>query len=317
MTHPPLRKVDLHVHTAFSNFLHLKALRARDSYSDPLRVYDRCREIGCDYVAITDHDTIDGALELLSRRPDLEPTVIIGEEVTTHFPDTGQWAHVNVLGLDETTHADLNRVKGNIHELVPYLRSRNLVHFLNHPLQSYRMQKKPMRFVEDVLELFTHVEIGNGTLPRDQNRATAGILDYGRRLGLVRFGVGGSDAHGLKPIGAFVTLAPGDDKNAWLASVAQGNCLVAGREIGLAGLLGQVYGLIGQYYGHLGTPEDRRRMTPYNYLAAATFVPACIGGVPLFMSLLSYLGTSGLSRVVEWSMTRAATVPAPQEEPES
>ena len=65
------------------------------------------------------------------------------------FPETGQWAHVNVLGVDDE---DLKRVKGNIYELVPYLRSQNLVHFLNHPLQSYRMQKKPMRFVEDVLE---------------------------------------------------------------------------------------------------------------------------------------------------------------------
>ena len=324
MTGSPLRKVDLHVHTAFSNFRHLKALRPRDSYNQPQRVYDRCREIGCDYVAITDHDTIDGALDLLSRRPDLEPTVIIGEEVETFFPETGQWAHVNVLGVDEATHADLRQVKGNIYELVPFLRSRNLVHFLNHPLQSYRMQKKPMRFVEDILELFTHVETGNGTLPPDQNRATAGILEYGRRLGLTRFGVGGSDAHGLRPIGSFVTLAPGDDKGAWLASVAEGHCLVAGREIGLVELVGQVYGLIGQYYGHLGTPEDRRRMTPYNYLAAATFVPICLVGVPLFMSLLSYLGTSGLSRVVERSMTRAAArypsescaVPVPHEEPE-
>ena len=74
-----LRKVDLHVHTCFSNFRHLKALRARDSYNDPMRVYDRCREIGCDYVAITDHDTIEGAVELLSHRPELESTVIIGE----------------------------------------------------------------------------------------------------------------------------------------------------------------------------------------------------------------------------------------------
>jgi predicted metal-dependent phosphoesterase TrpH len=323
VTGTPLRKVDLHVHTAFSDFRHLKALRSRDSFNDPSQVYDRCRAIGCDYVAITDHDTIDGALDLLSRRPDLEPTVIIGEEVETFFPETGQWAHVNVLGVDESTHADLQRVKGNIYELVPYLRSRGLVHFLNHPLQSYRMQKKPMRFVEDVLELFTHVELGNGTLPPDQNRATAGILEYGRRLGLARFGVGGSDAHGLRPIGSFVTLAPGDTKAGWLASVADGTCLVAGREIGLVELVGQVYGLIGQYYGHLGTPEDRRRMTPYNYLVAAGFVPVCLAGVPLFMSLLSYLGTSALSRVVERSMTRADVpyplpyaTPVSQEEPE-
>jgi hypothetical protein len=324
VTGPPLRKVDLHVHTAFSSFRHLKLLRARDSYNDPQRVYERCRQIGCDYVAITDHDTIDGALDLLSRRPDLEPTVIIGEEVETFFPETGQWAHVNVLGVDETIHDDLQRVKGNIYELVPYLRSRNLVHFLNHPLQSYRMQKKPMRFVEDVLELFTHVELGNGTLPPDQNRAAAGILEHGRRMGLTRFGVGGSDAHGLRPIGTFVTLAPGDDRRAWLASVAEGKCLVAGREIGLLELVGQVYGIVGRYYRHLGDPAERRRMTPGNYLAAVTFVPICLAGVPLFMSLLSYLGTSGLSRVVARSMTRADLLasaascvpPVPQEEPE-
>ncbi len=324
MTGFPLRKVDLHVHTSFSSFRHLKALRARDCYNDPLRVYERCREIGCDYVAITDHDTIDGALDLLSRRPDLEPTVIIGEEVETHFPETGQWAHVNVLNVDEAIHEDLKRVKGNIHELVPYLRSRNLVHFLNHPLQSYRMQEKPMRFVEHVLELFTHVEMGNGTLPPGQNRAAADILDYGRRMGLARFGVGGSDAHGLRPIGTFVTLAPGDDKQAWLSSVAEGQCVVAGREIGLMGLVGQVYGIVGQYYRHLGVPEERRRMTPFNYLAAATFVPICLAGVPLFMSLLSYLGTSGLSKVVSRSLTTSGrssaapsrVSPTPQEEPE-
>jgi len=305
VTGNPLRAVDLHVHTVFSSFRHLKALRARDSYNDPLRVYDRCREIGCDYVAITDHDTIDGALDLLSRRPDLEPTVIIGEEVETRFPETGQWAHVNVLGVDEAIHEDLKRVKGDIYELVPYLRSRNLVHFLNHPLQSYRMQKKPMRFVEDVLELFTHVEMGNGTLPADQNRAAAGILEHGRRMGLTRFGVGGSDAHGLRPIGTFVTLAPGDDRRAWLASVAEGKCVVAGREIGLMELVGQAYGIVGRYYRQLGSPEGRHHLTPMNYLAAATFVPICLAGAPLLVSLLSYFGTSGLSKVVCRSLRRS------------
>ena len=324
MTASPLRKVDLHVHTAFSNFRHFKVLRARDSYNDPQRVYDRCREIGCDYVAITDHDTIDGAVELLSRRPDFEPSVIIGEEVETCFPETGQWVHVNVLGVDEAIHEDLSRVKRSVYELVPYLRSRNLVHFLNHPLQSYRMQKKPMRFVEDVLELFTHVEVGNGTLPPDQNRAAVGILEYGRRMGLTRFGVGGSDAHGLRPIGAFVTLAPGDDKNTWLASVAEGNSFVDGREIGLVKLVGQAYGIVGRYYQHLGAPEGRRDMTPFNYIAAATFVPICLAGAPLAVLMASYFGTSGISKVVSRSLARSElpsasrprTARAAQEQPE-
>jgi predicted metal-dependent phosphoesterase TrpH len=301
----PLRTVDLHVHTVFSHFRHLQCLGARDSYNDPLRVYERCREVGCDYVAITDHDTIDGALDLLSRRPDLEPTVIIGEEVETRFPETGQWAHVNVLGVDEAIHEDLTRVKGDIRELVSYLRSRNLVHFLNHPLQSYRMQKPPMRFVEDVLELFTHVEVRNAALPPDQNWAAAGILEHGRRMGLARFGVGGSDAHGMRPLGAVVTVAPGDDRQTWLAAVAEGKCAVAGREIGLVELVGQAYGIVGRYYRHLGRRSTAQQMTSLNYLAAAGFVPICLAGGPLLICLLSYLGTSSLSRVVSRNLKRA------------
>jgi predicted metal-dependent phosphoesterase TrpH len=298
-------KVDLHVHTVHSNFRHLKILKARDSYNDPLRVYSRCREIGCDYVAITDHDSIEGALDLLSRRPELEPRVIIGEEVETWFPETGQWVHVNVLGVTERTHEEIQRASPSVYELVAYLRDRGLFHFLNHPFQSYRLQKKPMEYVEKVLELFTHVELGNGTLPRVQNMAAAGILDYARRLGVDRFGVGGSDAHGLRPIGAFVTLAEGEDKESWVRSVAEGRCVVAGREIGFAGLVGQIYSIIGRYYSGLGSRRARTEMGAVNYAAAAGFVPICAAGVPLIAPLVSYMSTSAVSALVHRSVQQA------------
>lgn len=306
MDQPRLRKVDLHVHTIFSRFKHLKILKARDSYNDPLRVYERCRDLGCDYVAITDHDTIDGALDLLSKRPDLEPTVIIGEEVETVFPETGQWAHVNVLGVTESIHRDLQKARGSIHDLVACLRERDLCHFLNHPFQSYRLQNKPLAYVESVLELFTHVEIGNGTLPRLQNEAVAGIIEHGRSLGVARFGVGGSDAHGLRPIGAFLTLAPGEDKESWIASVKRGACLVAGREIGFSGLVGQVYEMVGSYYAHLARPAVRGEMSGVNLAAAAGFVPICLAGVPLIMPALTWAGTSMVSALTHRSMRRAA-----------
>jgi predicted metal-dependent phosphoesterase TrpH len=306
LAEPSLRKVDLHVHTVFSNYRHLKILRARDSYNDPLSVYERCRSMGLDYVAITDHDTIDGACELLSRRPDLADAVIVGEEVETWFPDTRQWAHVNVLGVDEGTHADIQRARGNIYELVDYLRGRKLLHFLNHPLQSYRMQKAPIRFAEEVLGLFTHVEIGNGTLPPMQNRAVAGILEYGERHGLTRFGVGGSDAHGLRPIGAYVTVARGETKESWLESVAEGRCMVAGREIGFFGMVGEVYSIIGRYYHRLGGPEGRRGMKLANYAAAAGFIPVCIAGVPFVVNMVNWFGTSGIGQAVHRSLTRSA-----------
>lgn len=301
-----LRKVDLHVHTAFSSFRHLKILKARDSYNDPLAVYRRCRELGCDYVAITDHDTIDGALDLLEREPGLEPTVIIGEEVETWFPESGQWVHVNVLGVDEAIHEDITRARASVYDLVHCLREKGLVHFLNHPFQSYRLQRKPLEYVEKVLELFTHVEMGNGTLPRTQNRAAAGILEFARRLGVDRYGVAGSDAHGLGPIGAFLTLAAGDTKQAWLRSVGQGECLVAGREIGLRRLLGEVYSVVGQYYRHLSRPGGADGMGLVNLAAAAGFVPVCAAGVPALLPAVTYAGTSAVSALAHRSMRRAA-----------
>lgn len=304
MLQPGLKKVDLHVHTVFSNFRHLKILKARDSYNDPLQVYERCRAIGCDYVAITDHDTIDGALDLLSKRPDLEPGVIIGEEVESSFPETGQWVHVNVLNVDEKVHDEMARLKGNVHDLVGYLRGRGLPHFLNHPLQSYRLQRAPMRFVEDLLSLFSHVEVGNGTLPAGQNRAAVGILEYGRRRGVACVGVGGSDSHGIRRIGSYVTLAEGETKEAWLASVQEGRCLAYGSEIGFLGMVSEVYAIVGRYYRRLGSAGGRAEMGAINYAAAAGFVPICLAGVPLLLNVASFAGTAGLSGLVRRSLRR-------------
>jgi hypothetical protein len=87
--------------------------------------------------------------------------------------------------------------------------------------------------------------------------------------------------------------------------VAEGNSFVAGREIGLLELVGQAYGIVGRYYQHLGNPEGRRDMTPFNYLAAAAFVPLCIAGAPLAVLMASWFVTSGISRMVSRGLTRA------------
>jgi hypothetical protein len=163
-----------------------------------------------------------------------------------------------------------------------------------------------MEYVEKVLGLFTHVEVGNGTLPRAQNRAVAGIVEHARTLGMARFGVGGSDAHGLRPIGAFVTLAPGEDKESWIRSVKRGECLVAGREIGFRGLVGEIYEIVGHYYSHLAAPGGRDEMSAVNLAAAAGFVPVCLMGVPLLAPAFTWAGTSAVSALAHHSMKQAA-----------
>ena len=80
-------RADLHVHTCHSRQSgDLAFLRSRDCYSKPEEVYRVARSRGMDLVAITDHDTIDGALELLDHLPNAQD-VIVGEEVSCRLPD--------------------------------------------------------------------------------------------------------------------------------------------------------------------------------------------------------------------------------------
>jgi len=72
-------RCDLHVHTRYSGPVDLPGLRhvSRECYSDPMEVYLTAKRRGMDLVTITDHDTVEGALQLAHL-----PDFIVGEEVT-------------------------------------------------------------------------------------------------------------------------------------------------------------------------------------------------------------------------------------------
>src|SRR5204863_4039163 len=89
-THPSRRVVhsfmsrcDLHIHSRFSARSEEWLFRRfdfPDSYTDPRDLYRLVRGRGMDFVTITDHDTIEGNLEIA----ELDHT-FISEEVTTYF----------------------------------------------------------------------------------------------------------------------------------------------------------------------------------------------------------------------------------------
>lgn len=86
-----MAKADLHVHSKHSNrpseWL-LRQLRAPESFTEPREIYRRCRERGMDFVTISDHDTIDGGLEILHL-----PGTFLSCEVTVEFPEDGCEIH--------------------------------------------------------------------------------------------------------------------------------------------------------------------------------------------------------------------------------
>src|SRR2546428_4478688 len=253
-------RCDPHLHSRYSSWRHARVLRARDSYSEPVDVFERAKAAGMDYVAITDHDSIEGALRLLEVLPDRASEIIVGEEVETRFPDTGQRLHVNVFGLDESVHREVQSLSGNVRELVASLRRRGLLFVLNHPFWSYRFQKSPRVYVEEILELFDHIEVANSTMPSGHTEAAEAMLRFALALGLRKTAVGGSDAHVLDHVGSSYTCAPGESTAPWLPSGAPGGCRDVGSSIGFPRLLSHISRAVGRYYAGLATPGGRAGM---------------------------------------------------------
>jgi predicted metal-dependent phosphoesterase TrpH len=302
----PLRRCDLHVHTQYSSWKRLRAIRAHDSNADPVEVYEQARATGMDFVAITDHDSIEGALRLRDRRPDCAERLIIGEEVETRLPESGQWLHVNVFGVDEAAHAEIARRRGDVRELVPFLRERGLFHVLNHPFMSYHLQTAPRAYVEGLLALFDHFEAGNGAMPPAHRQAVEALLRAAAGRGLARFGVAGSDAHVPADVGTSFTLAPGATADEWLRNVARGHCGYLCRPMGLGRLLVRVYGAIARYYGGLLSAGARPDVPAASRALAALLAPGALLGVPATLAGLNDLRQRAVGRMMLRAIERSA-----------
>lgn len=158
-----LVKVDLHVHSHHSDspkiYLLAKA-NARECYTSPEDVYQRALARGMELVTITDHDTIDGALEIAHHGPH----VFLSEEVSCRFPDNGCIVHVLVFGITEAQHREIQRLRYNVYDFVQYVRQEGIVHSIAHPLSSVN-HRLTREHVEQCFLMFRNIELLNG--PRD------------------------------------------------------------------------------------------------------------------------------------------------------
>src|SRR5438270_6366614 len=154
-----MSKCDLHIHSRFSarseEWL-FRRLDFPDSYSDPRQLHQQLIERGIDFVTITDHDTIDGCLQI----QDL-PNTFISEQVTTYFPQDPCKIHILVWGITEKQHTDLTIVRDNIFSLQRYLQGGKIPHAVAHPLYSVN-GKLEASHLERLILLFKHFEGRNG-----------------------------------------------------------------------------------------------------------------------------------------------------------
>ncbi len=238
-----MNKCDLHVHSRYSARSEEWLFRRfdfPDSYSDPKELHRQLLERGMDYVTISDHDTIEGCLQIA----DL-PATFISEQVTTYFPHDPCKLHILIWGISQEQHREVERVRDNIFELQRYLQMAQIAHAVAHPLYSVNGQLDASH-VERLILLFKHFEGINGL--RDAllsdlaqtlfNQLTPGKIDlFANRHNLApthaepwkKIFVGGSDDHGGQFAASAYTETPAaDSAKQFLEHVRSGNCSAEG-----------------------------------------------------------------------------------------
>ena len=190
---PLVAKVDLHLHSYASNetdYYTAQTFKIPESYSNPIKTYWKLKKKGMGLVTLTDHNTIDGVLEMLSK--DL-PGVFISSEITTTFPEDGCNVHVTVLNMIEVQFQEVMRLRRNIYEMLAYVRQEmvaasqdpkknQLEYFMTHPLMS--TQNRPygregalsLNHIEKALLLCHCLEARNGTRTRHLNETTKHLM---------------------------------------------------------------------------------------------------------------------------------------------
>lgn len=208
----------MHVHSLNSGMCTLPVLRrfCRESYSPPDELYLTLHRRGMDLVTLTDHDSIEGAETLRSRRD-----FFLSEEVTCHAP-SGSEVHIGVYGMDERHHLELQRRRDDLPRLAAYLSEQRLFATVNHPFSALTGRRSAEDF--EMFRRFSGCEVLNAHLS-DAHRRHAG--EFAERN--FQIGVGGSDAHTMESVGSAWTEVPGArNREEFLAGLKRGRGRVAG-----------------------------------------------------------------------------------------
>ncbi len=193
-------RVDMHCHSTASQFSKLgvqRSLGLPECATPPQEVYDLARRRGMDFVTITDHDTIDGCLELADR-----PDCFVSEELTARFAGEPQAVHVLCYGITPGDHEWLQAHSGDVEACAAYLHEQEIVCALAHPFFNVAAPLT-RRHRRRLAELFPIWEVRNGSRAAELNMpAVVYIETHGGT------GIGGSDDHAGVDIGRTFTEAP-------------------------------------------------------------------------------------------------------------
>jgi len=191
-------KIDFHVHTCYS----------RDSSITLKQVVSFAKKRGLDGVAITDHNTVKGALKLKTR----DILVVPGIEIST--------LQGHLLGINVTT---LVPAKRGMEETIQRIHEAGGIAVAPHPSAVYKSPPSRQVSSYDAVEVMNASSIPFSVLTYFSKRFAEG-------LGLPQ--TGGSDSHYAPEIGsAYTVVETGPDVDEIVDAVKRGATFPIGRGI--------------------------------------------------------------------------------------
>jgi len=166
-------RIDMHVHTNYS----------LDSFITPAQLVGECQKKKIDCVCITDHNTIDGALEFKEK---VNVRVIIGEEIET------ERGEVIGLFLKEEVSPGLSFIR-----TIEMIKQQDGIVYVPHPFDGFRKSTVDISMLQQIIDKIDILEVFNSrTLFPQANRWA---LNFAQQHNIIP-GVG-SDAHNVCEVG--------------------------------------------------------------------------------------------------------------------
>src|SRR5665213_599872 len=208
-------RADLHVHSTASELSKLgiqRSLSLPECATPPQEVYELAKRRGMDFVTITDHDTIAGALEI-----DHLPGTFLSEELTVWFAGEAQAVHVLCYGITPDDHAWLQAHHDSVENCAAYIQEHEITSALAHPFYAVEAPLTA-RHRRRLAKLFPIWETRNGSRAKELNLpAFVYIETHGGTA------IGGSDDHAGIDIGRTFTATPSaSTPEAFLAHIRAG-----------------------------------------------------------------------------------------------
>jgi glycosyltransferase involved in cell wall biosynthesis/predicted metal-dependent phosphoesterase TrpH len=220
-------RADMHVHSTASQLSKLgiqRSLALPECATEPEEVYELAKRRGMDFVTITDHDTVAGALSIAHY-----PDVFISEELTVWFKHEPQAVHVLCYGITEDDHAWLQAHNDSVEACAEYLHGNGITAALAHPFYAVEAPLTA-RHRRRLAQLFPIWETRNGSRAKELNLpAFVYIETHGGTA------IGGTDDHAGVDIGRTFTETPyAADPTEFLAHISRGDATSHGDQGGAA-----------------------------------------------------------------------------------